>query len=63
MINLDTGRLFFTVAEVASAMERDRRTIRRGIEIGEIPASKIGNTIRIPAAWLRSAAGLEEPAD
>jgi excisionase family DNA binding protein len=44
------GRLFLTVADVAAITATDPRTLRRGIEGGEIPAVRIGRTIRIPAA-------------
>ena len=43
-----TPPLFLTVTDVASMMFTDPRTIRRGIENGEIPAARIGNTVRIP---------------
>lgn len=50
------GRLFATASEVAAIMHVDSRTIRRGIERGEIPATRIGSTLRVPVAWIRAAA-------
>lgn len=52
-------RLFATVGEVSEITRYDRRTIRRSIERGEIPAIKAGVTWRVPTSWLRQVAGLE----
>ena len=46
-------RLFATVGETAAITRYDRRTIRRAIERGEIPAIKAGATWRVPTSWLR----------
>ena len=42
------GKLFLTVPEVANLARVDQRTLRRAIEAGEIPAVRLGNTVRIP---------------
>lgn len=52
--------LFRRVPYVAEVMHLDERTVRRGIERGEIPAVRIGNAIRIPDSWVRKMAGLTE---
>lgn len=41
-------------------MPAQQRTIRRGIEAGVIPASRIGAKWAIPVSWLREQAGLTE---
>jgi excisionase family DNA binding protein len=48
------GKLFATTTEASLVLGYDRqgRTIRAGIESGEVPAVRVGNTYRIPAAWL-----------
>jgi excisionase family DNA binding protein len=52
------GKLFMTVPEVADLARVDQRTLRRAIEAGEIPAVRLGNTVRIPTAALLQLAGL-----
>ena len=56
------GRLFADVPEAAEILGRDRRTIRRAAEAGEIPASKVGTKWMIPTSWLREQAGMPVPA-
>jgi excisionase family DNA binding protein len=51
-------RLFASTTEAAAVLRDDARTIRKGIESGEIPSVKVGATYRIPAAWIREQAGL-----
>lgn len=46
------GRDFCTVAEAASIMMCDERTVRRRCADGTIPAIKTAGWI-IPASWLR----------
>lgn len=53
------GRLFASVPEVAEIFRWDERTIRRGIKDGQIPATQVGATHRIPVAWIRAQALLE----
>jgi excisionase family DNA binding protein len=53
-------RLFFDVPEVARLLRRDPRTVRAACARGEIPATRAGQRWRIPASWLRQAAGLEK---
>lgn len=55
-----SGRLFVTVGEAAKILLVDPRTVRRGIENGEIPATKLAGALRIPAAWVRQQAHIEE---
>ena len=44
------GRLFLTVTDVSLITDTDPRTVRRAIEAGDIPAARVGRTVRIPAA-------------
>lgn len=53
-----SGRLFLTVREVADLLRLDERSVRRAVERDEIPAVRIGNSIRIPTAAFRDMAGL-----
>ena len=55
------GRLFASTTETASIIGRDQRTIRRGIEAGVIPASRVGAKWSVPVSWIRQQAGLPEP--
>jgi excisionase family DNA binding protein len=55
------GQTFTGTPEVASILGRDERTIRRAIEAGKIPASRIGSKWAVPVAWLRQQAGEPEP--
>ncbi len=55
---LPQGRLFATVPEFVSVSGYDQRTVRKGIEAGEIPAFRVGATWRIPVAWIREQARL-----
>lgn len=56
------GRLFLTVAEFARVARMDPRTVRRGIDADEIPAVRMGRTIRIPVPKVRAMLGLPEEA-
>lgn len=47
------GRSFATVAEAAGVLRCDARTVRRMITEGEIPATKVGKSYRVPVEWLR----------
>jgi excisionase family DNA binding protein len=51
------GRSFATATETAAILHLDPRTVRRGVANGEIPAVRVGPSIRIPASWLREQAG------
>jgi excisionase family DNA binding protein len=53
------GKLFMTVPEVAELTRVDQRTFRRAIKAGEIPAVRLGNTVRIPTAALLRLAAIE----
>lgn len=49
---------FYTAPETAAIMRADPRTVRRMIEAGLIPATRMGTEWRVPAAWVREQAGL-----
>lgn len=51
-------RLFLTVSEVAEILRADPRTVRRGIEAGDIPAVHVSSTVRIPTGPFLTACGL-----
>jgi excisionase family DNA binding protein len=53
------NRLFTTVSVVAELMDLDERSVRRGIERGDLPGIRVGTAIRIPVAALVKLAGLE----
>ncbi len=44
-------------------MDCDPRTVRRGIQAGEIPAVRIGSTVRIPVPKVRAMLGLAAEGD
>lgn len=54
------GRLFASVPEVAEILGYDERTIRRGIKDGQIPATQVGATHRVPVAWICAQALLDQ---
>lgn len=54
------GRIFVSVPELAELMGCDPRTVRAGIEKGEIPATRIGHVWRIPMEWVEKAANRNE---
>jgi hypothetical protein len=51
------GRMFATATEAAAILRLDPRSVRRGVASGDIPATHVGPSIRIPVSWLRSQAG------
>ncbi|GAA2004400.1 hypothetical protein GCM10009799_34540 [Nocardiopsis rhodophaea] len=53
------SQLFATVAEAASVLRSDERTVRRAIEAGHIPAVKVSNKTLIPVQALLKLAGLD----
>ncbi|MGH3220226.1 MAG: helix-turn-helix domain-containing protein [Streptosporangiaceae bacterium] len=53
------GRLFATTTETAALLGYDPRTLRKGIEGGDIPAVRAGATFRVPVSWIREQARLE----
>jgi excisionase family DNA binding protein len=53
------GRWFATVTEAAEILHVDRRTVYRAIDLGEIPAVRVGQQLRVPVAWLRERAMLD----
>ena len=55
------GRIFATVAETASILRSDPRSIRRAIAVGQIPATKIGPRAMVPLSWLREQASAAAP--
>lgn len=54
------GRPFITVREAASLLGCDDRTVRRGVEAGDLPGVKIGARLMIPGP--RLLAMIEPPA-
>jgi hypothetical protein len=61
LAGIPAGRLFASVPETTAILGYDKlgRTVRKGIETGEIPATRVGATWRIPLAWIRQQAGLD----
>jgi excisionase family DNA binding protein len=57
-VPVPSERLFVSPQEVAGALGMDERTVRRAVAAGLIPGFKVGVCWRIPASWLRGAAGL-----
>ncbi len=55
------GRLFITVGEFAAMTSSDPRTVRRGIEAGDIPAVRFSGTTRIPVPQILALLGLDQP--
>jgi len=49
-----SNRPTMSVAEVALLLGVGKTTVRKGINNGEIPVIKIGNTCRIPTSFIRS---------
>jgi excisionase family DNA binding protein len=54
------NRLFTNVPVVAKLMDLDERTVRHGIERGEIPAVRVAQRYRIPVAALARLAQIAE---
>jgi excisionase family DNA binding protein len=52
-----SGKDFTDVPVTAGILQCDRRTVRRRIADGTIPAVRIGTEWRIPVRWLAEAAG------
>jgi excisionase family DNA binding protein len=46
------GRNFAYPHEVAGILRCDVRTVRRAINDGQIPATRIGAAYRVPVGWL-----------
>lgn len=59
---LSSGQLFIQVAIAAQVLGTDPRTVRHGIEAGDIPAVRVGpSTIRIPLLpFLRDVCGIRD---
>ena len=56
------GKLFATPAEAADVLERDIKSVRAGLDRGEIPAVRVGPRWQISVKWLRRQAdGVPEP--
>jgi hypothetical protein len=55
------GRLFASTTETASIIGRDERTVRKVVEAGVIPATRVGAKWSVPVAWIRQQAGVPEP--
>jgi excisionase family DNA binding protein len=50
---MDTPR-FFTIGEAASILRVSRVTIHRKLSSGEIPVTRLGKRVLIPAAWFEN---------
>lgn len=46
-------KLLLGVPEAARAVGVDPKFIRRGVEEGSIPATKVGRLIKVPVWWIR----------
>lgn len=46
-------KLLLGVPETALAVGVDPKFIRRGVEEGSIPSTRVGRLIKIPAWWIR----------
>lgn len=55
------GRVVITVTELATLLNLDPRTIRRGVADGSIPSVRVGSSVRIPVAKVRALMGLDNP--
>lgn len=55
---IESGRDFTGVPEAAGILACDRRTVRREIDRGNIPAVRVGVEWRIPVRWLATQAGV-----
>ena len=53
-------RLFVTPNEAAAVLQWDVRTVQKLIHDGTIPATKADQSYRIPAAWVRQRAALDD---
>jgi excisionase family DNA binding protein len=56
-----THRHFASAPEAAAFLGVDIRTLRRAIQAGQIPATRVGVTWRVPTAWLMETAGKATP--
>jgi excisionase family DNA binding protein len=52
------GKIFATTTEAGAVLRYDHRTIRKAIEAGEIPATRVGAQWRIPVSWIKEQARL-----
>jgi len=57
---LNNGRLFLSVPELSALFDVDPegRSVRRAIEQGDIPATRVGPQYFIPTEWVRKQARL-----
>jgi hypothetical protein len=55
------GRLFASTTEVCAIIGCDVRALRRGIESGDVPATRVGQRYYIPTAWIREQAQTPAP--
>ena len=60
MITLDdlAGKAVVTVPETSQLLGLSERSVRRGLEAGELPCIRVGRRTLIPAAPLRALLGL-----
>jgi excisionase family DNA binding protein len=50
------GRWFATATEVAEVLHVDERAVHRAIDAGTMPATRVGEHLRVPVAWLEAQA-------
>ena len=50
---------FCSPGEVRQVLRTGRNATYNAIKSGDIPHTKIGGVIKVPVAWLRTAAGIE----
>ncbi|WP_407702766.1 helix-turn-helix domain-containing protein [Streptomyces xylophagus] len=48
------------MTEAAEVLHVDARTVRRAIDGGTVPATRVGQQLRVPVAWLEAQAMLTE---
>lgn len=56
-----TAPSHLTIRETAAELGISVRTVRRSIDRGDIPAIRLGRTIRVPARALEQLATTKEP--
>lgn len=51
-----SGRWFATTTEVAEVLHVSEQAVRRAIDAGTMPATRVGEHLRVPVAWLETQA-------
>lgn len=52
MTTATTPRPFLTPQQLADRWALDHKTIRKGIEAGEVPCTRVSRRMLIPLAWI-----------